>query len=155
MTLLNGKLSLHGIDDVERFAGAIVQRSGLELSLHDGEELHAYLITECWRLSLRYDGSQGSRFSVWARHTLSLRLVDWQRARWGRTRWTFSGGHSHERARPRHVSLDDPEHDRLGAALAGGSLDGDASGFAADMRGLAERGRRPSGREEWLGDEAA
>jgi hypothetical protein len=129
----------------------------LKLSLHDGEELHAYLIAECWRLSLRYDGSQGSRFSVWARQTLSLRLVDWQRARWGRTRWTFSDGHVHERERPQPISLDanDPERDRLDAALGRGGVDGDASGFAADMRDLAQRGRRPSGRQEWLGDEAA
>ena len=63
----------------------------------------------------------------------------------------------HERKRPQFVSLDadDPERDRLVDTLAGGGLDSDASGFAADMRTLAKRSRRPRKRDDWLGDEAA
>jgi DNA-directed RNA polymerase specialized sigma24 family protein len=153
--LLNAKYSLLGIADVEAFTGRIVERSGLQLSVTDREELHVYLIEECWLLSRRYDGSRGSRFSAWARATLRLRCIDWQRSRWGRTRWTFSDGSGYERELPQLVSLNDPERDRLEQTQPGSGLERDASGFAADMRALDARGCRPGRRDDYLGDEAA
>lgn len=151
MRLLNGKLELLGIDDVEQFCGFVVQRSGLRLSAHDQEELTVWLIEECWRLSLRYQAG-GITFSTWARHTLSRRVVDWQRSRYC-TRWVFKG-HVHERPRPQLVSLDadDEERDRVESSFAASSVDGDTSGFAADMRALGARARRPGGRYDPLGE---
>jgi hypothetical protein len=156
VTLLSSTFALHDVRDVESFTGQIVERSGLRLSVSDREELHVYLIEECWLLSRRYDGSGGSRFAAWAKTTLGLRCIDWQRQRYGRTRWKFAG-YTYERGRPQLVSLDadDPEHYQLGTTLTGGGLDRDASGFAADMRALDRRGRRPRRRRDCLGDEAA
>jgi hypothetical protein len=157
MALLNGKYELLGIEDVEAFTAGIIHRSRLDLSYHDREELHVFLIEECWKLSLRYKpGIIRQGFSTWARLALSRRVIDWQRSRFGRTRWQF-GGHTYERPRVDLVSLDDddPEHGSVGATVAGGSLERDASGFAADMRALEARGRRPGQRDDWLGSEAA
>jgi hypothetical protein len=155
VSLLNAKYSLLGIADVEAFTARIVERSGLRLSPEDREELHVYLIEEAWLLSERYRPG-GVSFSTVAGTTLRLRVVDWKRARWGRTRWAFSG-HTYERERPQLVSLDadDPEHDRVGTTLSGGSLDDGASRLADELRALDKRGRRPSRRRDWLGDEAA
>ena len=150
---MSSRFSLLGIADVERFCGRIVERSGLRLSTTDREELHVYLIEECWLLSERYRPG-GASFSTWANTRLRLRVVDWQRQRFGRTRWTFSG-REYERERPELVALDDSLDDRLDAALAGSGVDGDASRFAADMRALDARARRPSRANNYLGDEAA
>jgi hypothetical protein len=151
--LLSSRFSLLGIADVEGFCGRIVERSGLRLSTTDREELHVYLIEECWLLSERYRPGRVA-FSSFADTRLRLRVVDWQRQRFGRTRWTFSG-REYERPRPQLVPLDDSLDDRLGAALTGSGVDGDASGFAADMRALDARARRPGRADDYLGDEAA
>jgi hypothetical protein len=45
-----------------------------------------------------------------------VRPVDWQRQRYGRTRWTFGNGRVYERRRPELVSLDDADNGRRGAA---------------------------------------
>jgi hypothetical protein len=90
VTLLNAKFSLLGIADVEAFTGRIVERSGLRLSAQDREELHVWLIEECWSLSTCYRPGRLA-FAAFADGRFRLRVVDWQRARWGRTRWTFSG----------------------------------------------------------------
>jgi hypothetical protein len=87
---------------------------------------------------------------------LQLRRVNWTRSRFGRNRWVFKD-RVYERPRVDLVSLDslDTDEDRMGNPVAGSSVDGDASGFAADMRTLDKRGRRPGRRNNWLGDEAA
>jgi hypothetical protein len=53
-------LRLHDVDDGERFAGAITNRSRLKLSYHDAEDLRQYLFTELWLLSTRYDPAASS-----------------------------------------------------------------------------------------------
>jgi len=153
VTLLSSTYSLLDIRDVESFTGRIVERSGLRLSVEDREELHVYLIEECWLLSTRFQPSRVT-FSTFAANTLRLRVVDWQRQRFGRRTWRFKNS-VYERPRVELVSLDGSEHDRLDSTLGGSSLDGDASGFAADMRALDTRARRPGRRDDWLGDEAA
>ena len=115
--MLTGKLSLHGIDDVEAFAAAIVNRSRLELNHHDREDLACYLVETAWELSLKYqrgDPKYPPRFSVYAAPILRNRVVDWQRKRFGRTRWVF---HDRVHMRPgvELVSLDadDPDGTRF------------------------------------------
>jgi hypothetical protein len=151
--LLNGTFSLLGITDVERFCGRVVKQSRLRLSAQDEEEFHTHLIESAWELSLKHDPARGA-FSVWVGYALRRRAVDWQRTKFGRTRWKFAG-RIHERPRTQVVSLDDSGHDRLDAALRRSSVDRDESGFAAGMRILDARGCRPGRRDDWLGDEAA
>lgn len=139
------KLPLHDIDDAERFVSAIAGRSGLTLSWDDRADLEQYLLVECWQLSLRYDGAQGSRFSSYARNLLQRRTVDWIRKRNGRTRWQFANGRVHERKRPELVSLDNSELDQLGSSQPDGALD-DATDRQAFERGLHDsRSRPPAG----------
>jgi hypothetical protein len=152
--LLNGTFSLHGIADVEAFTGRIVERSGLRLSGADREELHVYLIETTWELSRQWEPRKNHRvFSGWALVILKRRVYDWQRSKY-RTRWKFRD-RTYERLRPKFVPLDDPGVDRLDTALAGSRLDGDASRFAADMRTLDARGRRPGRGNNYVGDAAA
>lgn len=153
--MATAKLSLHGIDDVEAFAGAIVQRSWLELSHHDREDLHAYLVAECWRLSLRYERGDPQfppRFSVYATPILRNRVVDWQRKRFGRTRWTFKD-QVIERKLPQLVSLDadDPERDRLVDRLGAGAGDSAADWDEALGGLVGERDRTRAWDYETLG----
>ncbi len=98
-------LALWNIDDAERFCWAIVGKAGRELNYHDAEDLHAYLLAECWRLSLRYIPG-GADFDGWASRILKLRVTDWERQRSGRTRWAFKD-RTYERQRPQLVPLDD------------------------------------------------
>jgi hypothetical protein len=138
--VLNGKLSLHGID-VEAFTAAIVRYSHFQLSYHDRQDLHAFLIEECWKLSLRFEpGIIRGGFSVWAGTTLRKRLIDWERQRFGRTKWQFSD-RTYERPRTDIVSLDDPERDQLRDALGAGTGDLETS-WDETLRGLhSERDR--------------
>jgi hypothetical protein len=147
--LLNGTFSLLGIQDVEAFTGGIVQRSGLHLSVEDREELHVFLIESAWELSRRYEQQpSGITFSSWAGHKLRLRVVDWQRSRFGRTRWTFAG-RVHERKLPRLVPLDE-----LDAALDEGASD-PADGGDSAFGGLLDGGDRQRARDlDTLGLEA-
>ena len=138
--LLNGTFSLLGIQDVEAFAGGIVQRSGLRLSVWDREELHVWLIEECWRLSLKHDAERGA-FATWAGYALRRRVVDWERSRFGRTRWVFSDGRVYERKLPRLVPLDE-----LDAALAEGTGD-PADGGDSTLGGLLANGDRQRARD--------
>jgi hypothetical protein len=119
--VLAGKLSLFDIDDVFAFTAAIVNRNRLRLSYHDQADLEAFLASTCWELSLKYRPG-GIPFSAFATRTLKLRIVDWQRAKFGRTKWQWSEGVTYERKRPEFVSLD-VERDRLGESLAAWSGD--------------------------------
>lgn len=102
--MLQGKLELWDIRDVEQFVNTIIQRARLDLNHHDREDLAAFLIETTWELSLRYQPG-GITFSTWAGNTLRLRIVDHTRNREGRTKWTFST-HTYQRERPQVVSLD-------------------------------------------------
>jgi DNA-directed RNA polymerase specialized sigma24 family protein len=97
-------LALWNVDDASAFCWAIVRKTGLGLDFHDAEDLHQYLFTECWRLSLRYQPG-GPDFDGWAAKILRVRVVDWERQRSGRTKWAFKD-HTYERSRPQLVSLD-------------------------------------------------
>jgi hypothetical protein len=114
--VLVGKLSLHDNDDVFAFVGAIVNRSGLRLDYHDRADLEAFLASSCWELSLKFRPG-GIPFSALATRTLKLRIVGFQRAKYGRTTWRFSNGYTHKRERPKFVSLDDPDSRRVADEL--------------------------------------
>jgi hypothetical protein len=138
-------LQLHDVQDAERFVSAIASKSGLALSYHDREDLQQWLLEQVWTLSLKYTPGRGSTtsFAGWATTQLRLRVVDWQRARFGRTKWQFRD-HVHERKRPTVVSLDygDADRDRLGES---DSTDGGDPATSGDTDGRwlhAERGRR-------------
>ena len=64
--MLNGRLALHDIDDVEAFSKRIAQRHAPRLSADDYEDLVAYLIATCWELSTRYTGQSSKGFSAGA-----------------------------------------------------------------------------------------
>jgi hypothetical protein len=143
-------LRLHDVDDGVRFAGAIAARSRLNLSYHDAEDLRQYLVTELWLLSTRYDPAVSSvSFSAWAGTTLKLRVVDWQRQRFGRTKWQFAG-HTYERPRPRLVPLDARLDDALGSGTGDPADSGDLGftgvfdgGDRQRVRDLETLGLRP------------
>jgi hypothetical protein len=101
--VLNGRLSLWDIRDAEAFCKPIAQQAQLT-SHHDREELLAYLITELWILSKRYEPG-GITFSTWAGHTLRQRTYDWQRTRYGRTTWQFKD-RTYTRTLPTLISMD-------------------------------------------------
>jgi hypothetical protein len=114
--VLNGNFRLHNIEDVEAFCAVIIQRAGLDLSYHDSEDLLAFLIESAWELSIAYDRGDpkftDTYFPFYAKRMLSRRVVDWQRNRNGRTRWTDSKrwpetNGVYERERPILVTLDD------------------------------------------------
>jgi DNA-directed RNA polymerase specialized sigma24 family protein len=111
-------LKLWDVDDASAFVWAIVRKGGRELDYHDAEDLHAYLLAECWRLSLRYVPG-GVDFDGWAAKILRVRVVDWERQRSGRTRWQFAD-RTYERTRPTLVPLDD---DSMGDAERAQSSD--------------------------------
>jgi hypothetical protein len=91
--LLAGQLALHDVADTEVFCAAIVHTSKLQLSPLEREELLTFLIEEAWRLSGRYEPG-GMRFSAFASYMLKWRIVDWQRKRFGRTKWAHANGKS-------------------------------------------------------------
>jgi hypothetical protein len=142
-------LVLWDVDDAARFCSAIVTRSGLALSHHDREDLQQHLFIQIWELSLRYDSGDPKfppRFSVYATNLLRLRIVDWQRAKLGRSRWTFHD-RVYERERPQLVSLDvnDAGDDGVESALAGSGLDRGERELADELRLLRKRSRPPAG----------
>lgn len=126
--MLNGTLALHDIRNVEAFCADIARRHLGRLGHHDHEELLAYLVEECWLLSVTvYQPSRGS-FSTFAGDALRRKLIDHQRAR-GRTRWQFRD-RVYERQLPELVPLDPAEHAHAEAARD------PAADSAADLAGL-------------------
>jgi DNA-directed RNA polymerase specialized sigma24 family protein len=122
------RMSLHDVDDVSRFCFAIAERSGLELSWSDREDLEAYLVETCWSLSRSFEPGRASvRFSTYAGTVLRRRVIDWTRQKNGRTRWQFRNPDGsvriYERKRVVLVSLDDPDQDRLEQSLTEGTGD--------------------------------
>jgi hypothetical protein len=152
--VLSGTLSLFEVEDVEALCVSVLRQSRLKLSPADHEDALAYLISTCWEISVAYQPSDPPRFAVYARNILRRRAIDWQRARFGRQRWVFRDG-VYERPRVELVSLDATEDDRLDAAVSRGRVDDGEHRLADELRELKSRGRRPSRRDDWLGDEAA
>jgi hypothetical protein len=146
--LLGAKYSLYDVDDAEGFCAQLAGRAGLELSYHEREDLLAFLISTCWQLSTKYEPG-GMAFSTYATYTLKLRIVDWQRAKKGRSKWQFKDS-TYERPRAHLVSLDalDSDGDLLGDTLTGSSLDDDERRLSDELRALRARGRRPGRRDD-------
>ena len=133
-------LQLHDVRDAEAFVAAIANRSQLELGPDDDADLRQFLLTELWLLSTRYEARGGS-FSAWATATLKLRVVDWQRKRFGRRRWKFSG-HTYERPRVEVVSYDDElDSDSLGQDFASNGSDLETDWLSPGRGVHAERDR--------------
>ena len=102
------KIGYHDIADVEQFCNRIIHRSRLELSWHERDDLLAYLVETCWQLAEDFRPG-GIRFSTYAGNTLARRVIDWVRARYGRTRWTNPNGQDgtvYERDRVEFVSIE-------------------------------------------------
>lgn len=129
MPMLHGRLTLTDkqgtvlVEDAEAFCADILRKRNLNLTHHQQERLLAYLVTEAWKLSNRYQ-SNTIRFTTWATITLKHRITDWLRSPDaqaeglpGRTRWQFNT-HTYHRPGPQHIPLDE-----LGASEPIGHLD--------------------------------
>jgi hypothetical protein len=149
VALLSSRLELLDIRDVEQFAGRIVERSGLELSHHDREDLLASLVVECWSCATDYDESR-AKFSTFATYRLRAAVVAWLRTSnercgrtgfvGGRTIWKFKDKPDHIRPQRVLVSFDDDDA-RLAETLAEGNGDSEADRDEALGRLYAERDR--------------
>jgi DNA-directed RNA polymerase specialized sigma24 family protein len=84
--VLASKFALHDVRDAVALCGNVIAKSGLKLDHHQHEDLLAFLLEECWLLSLRYERGRGSTstFAGWASYILRRRVVDWLRAQRGR-----------------------------------------------------------------------
>ncbi len=147
MTLLHGRLTLHGVDS-EKLARRALDDSlhSRQLEWHRHDDAIAFLVALCWQLSLQFDSSRGQAFSTFAYRILRLRVVDWFRQTDGRTRWQ-SGEHVYERERPELVSFErDPGDGGLAATLAARSGDPTAD-WSPDLAGILEEGNRDRARD--------
>lgn len=140
-------LRLFDVTDGERFVGSIAARSRLRLSFHDAEDLRQYLLIELWQLATRYNEESDVSFATWAGTTLRLRVIDWERKRWGRTKWKWANGVSYERPRRTTVSLDDGDDlDFLGGTVGEGSGDLE-TGWDSNLGRLLGEGRGSQARD--------
>jgi hypothetical protein len=126
--VLNGQLSLHGLDDVEPFVARVIdatlRRRNIALDAHRKEEVLAYAVSELWVASRKYDARRYKSFGQFADGVVRRRVIDWLRADLGRSRWRLGNGYVHERERPQFVSLDAAAGgDRLGSPLERSALD--------------------------------
>jgi DNA-directed RNA polymerase specialized sigma24 family protein len=138
-------LALHDVDDVAGFVGAIVSRSGLDLSWSDREDLEQTLQIVAWEISLKFEPGRTVTFSTFAGTILRRRVIDWQRARNGRTVWKFKT-HTYIRERPQFVPFDDSARDRLEQSQPEGAGDRTDSGDFG-LPGLFEGGDRQPARD--------
>ena len=132
------RLELHDVD-VFALANSVATRSNLQLSFHDREDLVTYLAETAWQLSLTYDRARRKAgrtdFAGYLTIALRRRVIDWQRQRFGRTKWAFKG-YAYERPRPELVSLDDgDDRDQLGATVDEGSS-AHAPGWDSGLGGI-------------------
>jgi DNA-directed RNA polymerase specialized sigma24 family protein len=151
VALLNSRLSLFDLHDVERLVGSVISgNKRLHLNPQQYESLTTYVIEEVWRCSLRYDPGRGTAFTTFAYETASRRVLDWLRLEFGRNKWQFAD-RTIERTQPELVSLDGIESDRLDAAVAAGAGD-PADDWSPGLEGLLECGDRQYARDlELLG----
>ena len=144
----------HDIDDPDAFVGKVISRSSIDLDHHRRERLHQFLLIELWQLSLRWNPPAKYKhkgFDGFARPILSLRVIDWERSaeEGGRTKWQFKG-HTHERARPGFVSLDE----RPDSAEPSSTVDSEGSGLQDLIGLLGERGSHHPRPEHTMGKRA-
>lgn len=95
--LLNGRLELHGVDAeglVRKALDDALRTRGIHLRPHEHADAVAFLVAECWRLSVAYDPARTSRFSTFAYRRLRLLVWDWHRREYGRTKWAFGNATS-------------------------------------------------------------
>jgi DNA-directed RNA polymerase specialized sigma24 family protein len=80
---LADRLSLYDVADVEAFCAGILRRHlkriGASLSFHRFEDALAFLVSEAWHLSQRFDERAGVEFSGFAARILGQRVTDWYR----------------------------------------------------------------------------
>jgi hypothetical protein len=138
--VLNGTLALFDAEDVEALCSRALddslRSSSSFLRPHEREDALAFLVSEIWRLSLRFEPARGGSFERLAYRTARSRYVDWLRQRYGRTRWQFSDQvYERERAEPVELDLDGAGRDRLDDALGGWAGD-NAADRAALVDGL-------------------
>jgi hypothetical protein len=146
--VLNGKLILHG-EDVEALCGKVVTLSRLELTYHEREDLLAYLIEECWELSLRYRPG-GIGFGAYANTTLKKRAIGWdQRIRRRRLKWQFKD-RTYQRPSVDVVSLD-----QLDATQREVVMDNPSDSDADLLRILRKGGRARTGDTNGPGKKAS
>lgn len=81
MTLLTSKLKLHDVDDVERFCASHLQTQPQwrQLEEHRKDDALAYLISETWRISTRYDPARNTSFSKHAYAYQPKFFIQWLR----------------------------------------------------------------------------
>jgi DNA-directed RNA polymerase specialized sigma24 family protein len=93
-SLLNVRLSLFEISDVEAFCASIIldrlREWRAHLSSDQYEDLLTFTIESVWELTLRYDPERAPSFSAYAGHIAKLRIADWYRR--PRLRTTDPGG---------------------------------------------------------------
>jgi hypothetical protein len=99
------KWTLEDIEDVGAFVAAIARDVDANLRWHQREDLHAFLLAECWELHGRWNRATTPSFYKYARYILKLRLVDHVRKERGRTKWRWANAR-YSRERPRVLSLD-------------------------------------------------
>jgi Sigma-70 region 2 len=167
MALLYSRWALHDVEDAEKLAskvlGDALQARGAFLRPHEREDALSFLLATLWELSERWDAGRGGSFATHAYRTLRLRVVDFYRQEYGRTRWQWSDT-LYERERPVSYSLEretgtggqDPRH---GTASQGDIVRGElARAFAAqssdpaddrdpDLSGLLRGGSRQHARD--------
>ena len=159
MTLLGGVLRLHNVTDVERLCAAVLERQKASIPASEHADVLAYLIACCWELSLRYDPAKDKKpnFAAYASFVLARRLVDWRRARYGRTRFQYADRTIEHERRPAALSLDAPigddgtadgsgRSDTLGSTLAGESGDF-ASNWDSPFGGALDHGDQSRDRD--------
>jgi DNA-directed RNA polymerase specialized sigma24 family protein len=129
VSLLGRTWRLHDVEDVEALAckalDDTLRKGGAYLRPDQRDDCLAFLLATAWELSERWEpGRGGVSFATYCYRTLRLRVVDWHRQEYGRTRWKFAHG-THVRDRPDVLSLDadHPGRDRLDASLS--SREGD------------------------------
>jgi hypothetical protein len=122
MSLLGRPWALHDVEDVERLVRTALddglRARGAHLRVHQYDDALAFLLGAAWEISERWEpGRGGVAFATFLYRTIRLRLVDWWRAEFGRSKWQFSNG-AHVRERPVIYSIEretgvsggDPRH---------------------------------------------
>lgn len=125
--MLNGTLTLHDINDVERYCTNILAdkrnllestfaKAGRPFTPHDAETYVTYLIEKCWERS-RDETQWRTSFSGWVGTKLRHHdTIEYLRTELKRTVWKFAD-RTYERQRPTFTTLDDQLADTLPAPL--------------------------------------
>jgi DNA-directed RNA polymerase specialized sigma24 family protein len=116
--MLNGTLQLHDIRDVEAYCRTLLQNARLEITQHDAEDALAYLVETAWELSTKEPRQWHTSFSGWLTPLLRLRIIDWQRQRYGRITWTFRDYERDTGRRPQNLTRPRPSIHSLDDQLA-------------------------------------